>query len=133
MDSRLEMVKADCSKSGDLQCTLMDRMPPPESELLPHPFCVEAQVLLIYPVRMGKPGPFDGWFANGVRFVCGAMLGVIVAVRLLFNRYSFSSSGPSILRAFIFSGIMLACGLAAARFRDDFWESLFDALFWWRR
>ena len=115
----------------------MERMTPLDSELLPHPFCVGAQVLLKYSVWMGKPGPFDGWLANGVRFVCGAMLGVIVALKLMFRAivwsFGLSSSGHSILLVLEFSTIVLVCGLAAAGFRDDFWESFFDTVFWWRR
>ena len=84
---------------------------------------------------MGKLGPLDDGFANGVRFVFGAIFGLLIAFRLAMRQIILNFDDPHSLAATIAvcACIALLCGLAAAKYRDDFWQKTFDVLFWWRR
>ena len=84
---------------------------------------------------MGKPGPLDDGFANGVRFVFGAVFGLFIAFRLMKRQLILNFDDLHSLAAIIAvcACIALLCRVAAAKYRDEFWEKTFDVLFWWRR
>jgi Mg/Co/Ni transporter MgtE len=61
------------------------------------------------------------WFEFGIRFACGALLGLLVSIRLVLYWYD---ENPAIL-VLVGVGVILLCGFAAARYGDKFWYSLF--------
>ena len=68
----------------------------------------------------------DDWFTFTVRFVCGALLGLVVGF-LIFTRVAdLGHSG-----AWWIAGAAFTLGLAAAYWGDSFWESLGRWFFWW--
>ncbi len=58
-----------------------------------------------------------------VRFVCGAFLGLLVALKL------FAHGVPG--AAYYFVALPLSLGWLAARYGDDFWYAVMEG-FWWR-
>jgi uncharacterized membrane protein YoaK (UPF0700 family) len=64
-----------------------------------------------------KIGRFEFW----LRFICGAILGVFVSVRLFFILFD-----QPVLLLVIAGVLILACGFGAAKYGDRFWRALFD-------
>lgn len=62
-----------------------------------------------------------------VRFVCGAIAGVLLGFRALMYSGFYSLTVHRVGLAIV--AMMLGCGLAAARFGDDFWRVAFSR--WW--
>ena len=55
-----------------------------------------------------------------IRFLCGALLGSLLTIRLVLYWYG---ENPIVL-IMVGTVVILACGLAAARYGDKFWYSL---------
>src|SRR3984957_8344341 len=72
--------------------------------------------------------PFD-WVGFAVRFVIGALFGVLVSFRVTIAMYRYPESVPVVVAATI-----LFCGLASGFGGDAFWRGIirFGSL-WWRR
>jgi len=68
---------------------------------------------------LGLPDPPKDWFEFWVRFVCGALLGIVFAT--LFCLRFFYSTDCAWL-AIPASGLL--CALGAARYGDNFWVAL---------
>lgn len=79
--------------------------------------------------------PKTDWLEFWVRFVCGALLGIVVSLGLVLNLIFVGDSFklPASLIAGIV-GVTLVCGLAAARYGDRFWYSILRLWRWrlWR-
>jgi hypothetical protein len=58
---------------------------------------------------------------NWLRFVCGAILGLFADVRLYFTIFD-----RPVLFFILAVGLVLVCGLGAAKYGDRFWSALFD-------
>jgi hypothetical protein len=84
-----------------------------------------ANQIFPYAALVTTPGPSDDRFAFWVRFVCGALLGAFLALRLMLRPF-FQLSATLIV---VSAAIVLVCGFAAAKFRDDFW---YEVLGRWR-
>ena len=61
-----------------------------------------------------------------VRFVCGALFGILVSVRLALDFFD----QPAILAAAVAAAIM-GFGIAAARYGDKFWHSILRHWWFW--
>jgi len=70
------------------------------------------------------PPPTDR-FEFWVRFVCGALFGALISARLYFALYE----RPTTL-TLIAAGLVLGCGLGAARYGDQFWRSVLGRWYW---
>lgn len=66
-----------------------------------------------------RPDRFVFW----LRFVCGAILGMFLYVRLYLLMYMYDHP---LLLLILAVGLILGCGLAAAKYGDRFWGALFD-------
>jgi hypothetical protein len=69
----------------------------------------------------------DDGFSRAVRFFCGALFGGFIGLRW----FLFYSFGAQMNLWFAIGGLMLLCGLAAAKFGDGFWERALGYLRWW--
>ena len=81
------------------------------------------QVRRTSPTQRDAP-PKTDWIEFWVRFVCGFFFGVLAGLRILF--YGLNSFGRFVA---IDLGIAVVCGLAAARYGDKFWYTVFRR--WW--
>ncbi len=77
------------------------------------------------PIRDAPPS--TGAFEYAVRFVCGALLGGLFALRIWLR----PSLGWHVGGATV-AVLALAFGLAAARFGDDFWRGVLGRWWMWR-
>jgi hypothetical protein len=77
------------------------------------------------------------WLEFWVRFVCGALLGILIAFALILNLFPliedpFEHPANPVVGTV---GVMLVCGFAAVRYGDRFWCSILRHLrhwwFWW--
>ena len=79
------------------------------------------------PVPSDEPHPRVDRLEFAVRFVCGALVGGLLSLRLFFYFYYFySQPGTLILSA---AATVLLFGFLAARYGDQFWHSFFQR--WW--
>jgi len=60
-----------------------------------------------------------------VRFVCGAMLGILFSVGIALRANLFSAETPSTLVVCVATVVVLGCGFGAARGGDKFWYAIF--------
>ncbi len=67
----------------------------------------------------------DGWFAFGVRFSCGALLGLLLGLGVGL------SLAPEVPRGWLALAAAMLTGLASAVWGDAFWYGLRDWLWWW--
>jgi hypothetical protein len=72
----------------------------------------------------GFPDPPRDWFEFWVRFVFGALFGIVVGLWVWLRVFSFSPVGWIALPA-----TSILFGFVAARYGDRFWESLQHL--WW--
>ena len=61
------------------------------------------------------------WFEFWVRFVCGALVGSLIVIRLALYWHD---ENPATL-GLVGIGVILLCSFAAARYGDKFWYSIF--------
>ena len=72
------------------------------------------------PMR-GATSRKNDWFEFWIRFACGALLGLLISIRLVLYWYD---ENPAILVP-VGVGVILLSGFAAARYGDRFWHSIF--------
>lgn len=77
------------------------------------------------PVAVRQAVPKTDRLEFWVRFVCGSLLGFFVSFRLFL--YAFDRL--TIPAALMMAGVVLGCGLGAARYGDKFWYSILR--YWW--
>jgi len=65
--------------------------------------------------------PMADRFGFWVRFVCGAILGAFIALRLFLIFFEYSA-----FLLLVAGGLILACGFGAAKYGDRFWHAIFD-------
>lgn len=75
--------------------------------------------------------PFD-WFGFIVRFVLGALFGVLVSFRLLISLTMSEWSGNRALTILAMAAAVLLCAFASAFGGDAFWRSIRPRGVWWR-
>jgi hypothetical protein len=62
-----------------------------------------------------------------VRFVCGALLGLLASIEIVLYAYD----SPSWIVGIVCLSLILTCAFASARFGDDFWGWIFGPLARW--
>ena len=65
--------------------------------------------------------PLNDRFGFWIRFVCGAIIGGLVGLRLLLIFFD----QPVLLLVFT-GGLVLGCGLGSAKYGDRFWHAILD-------
>jgi hypothetical protein len=68
------------------------------------------------PMGGGMAGKID-WFQFWVRFACGALFGLLMAIRPVLYWYHENL----VVLVPVALGVVLLCGLSAARYGDKFW------------
>ena len=79
---------------------------------------ISARILL--PVRGTTTRKID-WFEFWIRFACGALLGLLISIRLVLYWYDENRA----ILVLVGVGVVLLCGFAAARYGDKVWYSIF--------
>ena len=70
--------------------------------------------------------PKIDWFQFVVRFVCGAVAGVVASAWLFLRPYSSFSSLSRTTIAVVSMFVVLGFGLLAATIGDEFWFTIFN-------